>query len=243
MPVPFEGFDLSEFWLDTPYARGAYEDLPLTDEMVADVEATLGFRLPARYALLGELGSTFMQTEWGYPTFGIFIADCPSAGHDMVMLDYRACGPTGEPEAVQVDQESDYAVTFLAKDFESFIRLLVDEAVFSHAEEILEEARVSVARGSFSPRLAELLAAPERAAYAAWLRVLASELVESGLSRTGMTPAKRPARSRASLGAGCSFAQRSWRASRRRGSARGNASGPVLAGLDERSRLGDYFAI
>ena len=40
-------------------------------------------------ALLGAQGSKFMQAEWGYPTFGICIGDCPSAGHDMIMLDYR----------------------------------------------------------------------------------------------------------------------------------------------------------
>ncbi|WP_376698704.1 SMI1/KNR4 family protein [Listeria immobilis] len=49
------------------------------------------------------------------------IADCPSAGHDMVFLDYRKCGKQGEPEVVHIDQEAGYKITWLAKDFESFI--------------------------------------------------------------------------------------------------------------------------
>ena len=53
--------------------------------------------------------------------------DCPSAGHDMLCLDYRACGPSGEPRVAHVDQERGYAVTFVAPSFESFIRGLVSE--------------------------------------------------------------------------------------------------------------------
>jgi hypothetical protein len=181
MPAPFHGFDLSDFWDDSPYARKEYQDVPVTDALVAEVEAELGFVLPAsyvalmrnrnggcprrtcvptaeptswadehaaitglsaigrtaRYSLCGELGSRFMQREWGYPEFGICIADCPSAGHDMVMLDYRECGPAGEPQVVHVDQEDDFRVTFLAKDFEAFIRALVDEELFSEDGDIL----------------------------------------------------------------------------------------------------------
>lgn len=73
-------------------------------------------------ALLGLFGSDFWVTEWGYPPIGIYFADSPSAGHDMVCLDYRACGPTGEPSIVHVDQERDYAITHIADTFESFIR-------------------------------------------------------------------------------------------------------------------------
>jgi len=74
------------------------------------------------YSLCGELGSQFRMEEWGYPEIGIYFCDCPSAGHDMICLDYRKCGPQGEPEVVHVDQELGYKITVVAKNFESFIR-------------------------------------------------------------------------------------------------------------------------
>ena len=81
------------------------------------------------YGLCGEIGSQFMIDEWGYPPIGVYFADCPSAGHDMLCLDYRDCGTDGEPTVVHVDQEFDYKITFVAKNFASFIRgLELDEA-------------------------------------------------------------------------------------------------------------------
>lgn len=83
-----------------------------------------------RYSLCGEFGSRFHIEEWGYPEIGVYFADCPSAGHDMLCLDYRSCGPQGEPAVVHVDQELDYTITFVAPDFESFIRGLEDDGAF-----------------------------------------------------------------------------------------------------------------
>ncbi|MDI2588571.1 SMI1/KNR4 family protein [Psychrobacillus sp. NEAU-3TGS] len=81
-------------------------------------------------SLGGEFGSKFWIDEWEYPDIGIAICDCPSAGHDMIFLDYRKCGPTGEPCVVHVDQENDYKITFLAKDFESFIKGLTNGEIY-----------------------------------------------------------------------------------------------------------------
>lgn len=61
---------------------------------------------------------------------GIYFADCPSAGHGMLCLDYRKCEPTGEPQVVHVDQERDYKITFVAENFESFIRGLESDDEF-----------------------------------------------------------------------------------------------------------------
>jgi len=96
------------------------------------------------YSLCGDtFNSRFWQEEWGYPAIGIYFADCPSAGHDMVALDYRSCGPDGEPSVVHVDQENDYRITKVADSFEEFIRGLESDDAFredeSEAERILRE--------------------------------------------------------------------------------------------------------
>lgn len=165
MSKPFHEFPLSDFWEDSDYAREQYVDDPLTDEKVAAVEMSFGYKLPIAYitlarlqnggipkrsshrmhmrtswaedhiaisgiysighikpcSLLGSFGSKFWCIEWGYPPIGIYFADCPSAGHDMLCLDYRACGPNGEPRVVHVDREFDYTISRVADNFDAFI--------------------------------------------------------------------------------------------------------------------------
>ena len=74
------------------------------DDHVA-ITGIMGVDKDKIYSLCGQLGSRFMIEEWGYPDIGVAICDCPSAGHDMIFLDYRECGPQGEPKVVHVDQE------------------------------------------------------------------------------------------------------------------------------------------
>lgn len=113
----------------------------------------------AQMSLAGPLGSLHMEREWGYPRIGVGIADTPSAGHEQIMLDYRSCGKNGEPQVVHVDQEAGYRITFVAKDFATFIRGLVGEDDYYFAEEERKVAVVTVERGTLSPIVTKALAA------------------------------------------------------------------------------------
>jgi hypothetical protein len=95
------------------------------------ISGIMGIGRDKIYSLCGQLGSQFMIEECEYPNIGVVICNCPSAGHDVIMLDYRKCGKNGEPEVVHVDQEYNYKITFLAKNFESFIEGLVDESALT----------------------------------------------------------------------------------------------------------------
>jgi hypothetical protein len=110
-------------------ARDAHRtDSPTTwaDDHVAITSiAAIGRSAP--FSLCGELGSRFWVQEWGYPDIGVYFADCPSAGHDMLALDYRG---GGEPHVVHVDQEVGYRITPVAPDFATFLAGLVPEDTF-----------------------------------------------------------------------------------------------------------------
>lgn len=91
------------------------------------INGILGIGNTKYNSLCGNFGSKFWIEHWEYPDIGIAICDCPSAGHDMVFLDYRECGPNGEPKVVHIDQEFDYKITLLAQNFEEFITKLCYE--------------------------------------------------------------------------------------------------------------------
>ena len=97
---------------------------------IYEIEGIYGIGKTKDCSLGGWMGTKHWVEEWGYPDIGIAICDCPSAGHEMIFLDYRECGKNGEPQVVHIDQEGDYEITVLASNFEEFISKL------SYEEEI-----------------------------------------------------------------------------------------------------------
>lgn len=81
------------------------------------------------YSLCEDLGGRFKQREWGYPPVGACFADCTFAGHDILCLDYRECGPVGESQVVHVALEHENRITVVARTFEAFIRGLEEESL------------------------------------------------------------------------------------------------------------------
>ena len=166
MTIIFGDFDASNFWEDSAYAAKHYVEPSPDDALIAEVEASLGLKLPrsyielcrvqnggtphntsfrtttrtswaddhvsitgiysigksAGYSLGGKMSTAFWVEEWGYPAIGIYFANCPSAGHDMIALDYRNCDESDEPCVVHVDQAAGFRITHLADSFETFIR-------------------------------------------------------------------------------------------------------------------------
>ena len=83
------------------------ENISWADDHIA-ITGIMGIGRTKIYSLCGTIGSQFMIEDWGYPNTGVCICNCPSAGHDMIMLDYSKCGKQGEPEVVHIDQELSY---------------------------------------------------------------------------------------------------------------------------------------
>lgn len=224
--MPFENFDFSDFWDDCEWAKKAYICEPPTDELIAEIEAELGYKLPESYIWLmkqhnggipfkdtfycgggeydfadidGILGigrcdgrkspyfsitDSIVYIDEGYPNIGVAICNCPSAGHDMIFLDYRECGPRGEPKVVHIDQEGDYCITFLASNFEEFIRGLDHSLNWETEKAEAEAARAvnldKVRNAQFSPLLSELCGkCDDPTATERWIRKIAEEIVEN----------------------------------------------------------------
>lgn len=110
---------------NTKYVLGNEADAAGKDHII--ISGIRGIGRDKKYSLCGEAGSWSVIEQWGYPEFGVVICDAPSAGQGAVMLDYRSGGNDGEPEVVYVDQENNRKVTYLAKNFETFIRGLVKQ--------------------------------------------------------------------------------------------------------------------
>lgn len=104
-----------------------------------EIDGLMGTDRRKEWSFCGAAGNRYMIDEWGYPEIGVMIW---SDGHTALFLDYRACGPQGEPEVVFVDMEGDDEegeIVPLAPNFEAFVRGLVDDDQFYGADEEEDE--------------------------------------------------------------------------------------------------------
>ncbi|PWK47049.1 SMI1/KNR4 family protein SUKH-1 [Actinoplanes xinjiangensis] len=72
------------------------------------------------------LDSPYLVQEWELPSPVVLLS---GQGHYWVALDYRKCGPTGEPSVVWLDNEMDHELP-LAPDFRTFVERLTSSASF-----------------------------------------------------------------------------------------------------------------
>lgn len=81
------------------------------------------------YSLCGRFGSKFLMESYHHdPELGVVIANTVKPGRALVFLDYRECGPQGEPRVTYSDAEKN-ELTVLAPDFETFLRNLKADAM------------------------------------------------------------------------------------------------------------------
>ncbi|MEV6429134.1 SMI1/KNR4 family protein [Nocardia sp. NPDC051463] len=81
------------------------------------------------------LDTPYLVQEWDLPAPVVLLH---GDGHWWVALDYRACGPTGEPSVVEIDSDGP-GVVFLAPDFDSFVEGL------TASEQFLTDDQIAVA--------------------------------------------------------------------------------------------------
>ncbi|MCX5214173.1 SMI1/KNR4 family protein [Kitasatospora sp. NBC_00240] len=70
-----------------------------------------------REQTLSLLDNPYLVDEWGLPTEVVLLS---GDGHYWIGLDYRTCGPRGEPSVVWFDTDADSELP-LAPDFRSFV--------------------------------------------------------------------------------------------------------------------------
>lgn len=82
----------------------------------------------ADHALLGPVTSRYQFGPWRFRDIGICIASSEITHDEQVVLDYRQCGPNGEPAVVLVQECwvsaecSEQEVHFMANSFADFVR-------------------------------------------------------------------------------------------------------------------------
>lgn len=131
------------------------------------------------YSLLGSFGSEFMIQEHGFPETGICICTCPSAGQDVIMLDYSKSGDKYEPTVVHIDRKRDYKKTLLAKNFETFVRGLISDEYFDTANDNLKSTLLTLRTGNFSSTLLRFMKHEKHISFDKHLRNILLQLTSS----------------------------------------------------------------
>lgn len=128
-------------------------------------------------SLCGTAGNKLFKEGWHYPDYGVYICDCPSAGFDLILLDYRQCGPDGEPSVAYVDMEKRQVIT-LAPDFATFLQGLVEETELTTPEADRAYEIAMVEEGTFSPLLIKICRNCGVPQAEQWIRSVARQVVE-----------------------------------------------------------------
>ena len=74
------------------------------------------------------LDTAYLVREWNLPAHIVLLS---GQGHYWIALDYRTCGPNGEPAVTWIDNEMDHEVR-LAPNFRVFVEQLASSDLYVH---------------------------------------------------------------------------------------------------------------
>lgn len=159
----------------TCYALPADEDAE--EQEYIEITGFLSIGRKKMNSLCGAAGNKLFKDAWHYPDYGVYICDCPSGGFDLILLDYRYCGPDGEPSVAYVNMEDD-SITTLAPDFATFVQNLAEESELVEPEVDRSYEIQIVEEGDFSPLLIKICRNCGVPQAEQWVRAVAREIVE-----------------------------------------------------------------
>lgn len=83
-----------------------------------------------------------MFDEWKnameYPDIGIPFGETNGGGHNMYYMDYRVVDSDGEPRIVNIDNEAEIQITFVANNLVEFIKIVLANSEMTRRRERLE---------------------------------------------------------------------------------------------------------
>lgn len=106
---------LNRCWYPINFPAETYADY-------IQVTHLLGIDREIAYSLCGRFGSKFLlEDKGGLETAGIAFANCISPTRAILILDYRTCGPDGEPCVTYINSQT-HEESVIAPNFEIFVR-------------------------------------------------------------------------------------------------------------------------